>query len=255
MKIVSAGRTDPGNVRPNNEDALLVDDEHRLYAVADGIGGHVGGEVASRLAIDALSELLRHETVRHTERTPAHAASDETDSTKRQAALLRAVLHANAVIRESVKQDPALTGMGTTLTALALQGSSALIAHIGDSRAYLLRNGTCRQVTSDHAVVAEYVRAGLLTAEQARKHPLRNVITRALGMDEQVQVDRDLLTVRSGDTFLLCTDGLTELVDDEELTRALLDQSPAAAVDHLIGLAKTRGGRDNITVVVIRVGE
>lgn len=251
MKIISRARTDPGNIRPRNEDSLLNDDQHGLYAVADGLGGHAHGEVASRMAIEALAAALSEQesaAVKDRVSTAPHPA----DRTTEQTLLARAFADANTAIFNKNKAAgiPALSGMGTTLTALFLNQRTAFIAHVGDSRAYLFRNGVCRQLTRDHALVAEYVRSGVLTPDEARTHPYRHVITRALGLSAQVEVDEQSLALFPNDVFLLCTDGLTEQVLDEEISAALNSAWPAAAADDLVHLAKERGGVDNITVVV-----
>jgi PPM family protein phosphatase len=250
MKIISFGKTDTGKTRKNNEDAYLADDRMGLYAVADGIGGHEGGEVASRMAIEGLSRVVRERSAGG-DRTPAHGipAQGDTDG----AALSRAFTLANEAIRQAADDDPALLRMGTTMTALLFRETTAHLAHVGDSRAYLLRAGVLAQVTDDHTVIADQMRAGLLTPEQARKNPYRHVITRALGIDPELEVDSRTIEVRPDDAFLLCTDGLTEMVDDETIRRILEDASAQEAAERLVREANDRGGVDNITVVVIQI--
>lgn len=250
MIIISAGKTDTGKTRKNNEDSYLVNDGMGLYAVADGIGGHEGGEVASRMAIEGLSQIVR-EGCSGADNTPAHGISTEGDPIT--PALSRAFTLANTLIRQAAAENPALLSMGTTLTALLFRETTAHLAHVGDSRAYRLRAGVLTQVTDDHTVIAEQMRAGLLTPEQAQKSPYRHVITRALGIDPELIVDHQVLEARQDDTFLLCSDGLTEMVDDETIRRILEDASPQEAAERLVREANDRGGVDNITVVVVHI--
>ncbi len=250
MKIISSGRSDPGRVRQNNEDAFLVDDLLGLYAVADGIGGHQGGEVASGLAIETLSRVARKILSRDGQTSGGEMSSAE-DAIK--ASLTRAVNEANGAILEAAARDAKLSGMGTTLTAMFAFGGKVCIAHVGDSRAYLFRGGALSQLTEDHSVVAEQIRAGLITADQARKSAYRHIITRSLGLEQEVTVDLAVFETRRNDVFLLCSDGLTEMVEDPEL-RSVLSAAPfAEAAERLIGLANDHGGVDNITVVVVHL--
>jgi serine/threonine protein phosphatase PrpC len=250
MTIISAGKTDTGKTRKNNEDSYLVDDGIGLYAVADGIGGHEGGEVASRMAIEGLSRLAR-ERSSGADNTPAHGISAGGDTAG--ATLGRAFTLVNGTIRQAAAGDPTLLRMGTTLTAFLLRKTTAYLAHVGDSRAYLLRAGVLTQVSEDHTVIADQVRAGLLTPGQAHKSPYRHVITRALGIDPELIVDHRTIEVGPEDTFLLCTDGLTEMVDDETIRKLLGGASPQEAAERLVREANDRGGVDNITVVVVHM--
>lgn len=252
IKVTSSARTDPGKKRKNNEDAFLLDDQHGLYAAADGIGGHEGGEIASRITVDTLAEvmpgLLRGDDV-----TPPFSLSLDVDP--RISALRYAITLSNQKILQTAAQNPSLAGMGTTISALILWRETASIAHVGDSRAYLLREGELRQLTSDHSFVAEQIRAGKLTPEQARASTYRHVITRALGIDKDVSIDHVSLSIRKNDTLLLCTDGLTELVEDAEIGRILDEGPPETATYRLIRTANERGGVDNITAVVVSIVE
>lgn len=230
MKYIWATATHQGKVREANEDSIFpnsdgeTDDEVTLI-VADGMGGHVAGEVASRLAINA-------------------AASSRLAPADRVAA-------GNRAIREEVGRQPNLEGMGTTMTLLELKSdTSAHFAHVGDSRAYLLRNGTLDQVTDDHTVLAEYVAAGKLTPEEAVNHPQRHMITRCLGLTRFVNVDEFIIDVEQGDRFLLCTDGLNSMIDDDAIKQGLAEETPDAAVWKLVEMANAAGGQDNITVIV-----
>jgi protein phosphatase len=252
MRILSYGGTDPGRKRANNEDAYLVNDGRCLYAVADGIGGREGGEVASRIAVDTLAEALP-DLLADKDRTPA--AGTAADGRPEVPALRRAVSLMNRKILDAASKNAALTGMGTTLTALLLAGKRAFIAHIGDSRLYRLRSGKLDQLSNDHSMVAEQVRAGLITAEKALASPYRHVITRALGIEQEDVPDVMEQPVQQGDTFLLCTDGLTDMVGDREIAGILAGKPPREAVKKLIDTANANGGVDNITVVVVQVTE
>jgi len=250
MKIVSFGATDPGRKRANNEDSYLVNDELRLYAVADGVGGSEAGEVASRIAVDTIAGTMP-DLLGDKDRTPP--AETRADDVPELAAFRLAVQLANRTIIEEAAKDPARTGMGTTLTALFVARKRAFLAHIGDSRAYRLRSGTLVQLTNDHSVVAEQVRSGLITAAQARTSPYRHVITRALGIDREAAPDLMEQPLKPGDLFLLCSDGVTEMVGDGEINRILSGSAPRDAAQKLIAAANKQGGVDNITAVVVQV--
>ena len=250
MKLISFGKTDQGKTRTNNEDAFLVNDHLGLYAVADGIGGQEGGEVASRLAVEALSDMLREQFAG----SRSAAAFDDSPETNQYISSLRgAVALANTTIRQTAAQDPALTGMGTTMTAVLLRPRTSVFVHVGDSRAYLFHDGTLRQLTDDHSLVAEQMRAGLITPEQARMSPYRHVITRSVGIHPEVHADFGMFELEKNDVLLLCTDGLTEMVKDDDIARILSSETPAASAESLIRRANDNGGVDNITVVVVRI--
>ncbi len=251
MNVVSFGGTDQGKRRSNNEDAYLQNDGLLLYAVADGIGGNAGGEVASRIAVETVEETMA--TILRNESTvPPSTAISDVDS---QLSLLQQTITlANQKILRSSFQHPALSGMGTTLTVAFFGKSNLLIANIGDSRAYLFRSGTLNQLTADHSFVAERVAAGLLTPQEAKLSPYRHVITRALGIDDVVQVDITKHALQRDDLILLCTDGLTEMLEDSEI-QDILSASQDTVVQELLAAANDRGGVDNITTVVVRVKE
>ena len=230
MRFAEGYRTDVGRGRPENEDNLLVDSAHGLYAVADGMGGHRAGEVASATAIDTLQA--------------AFLNGEPLD---------RAVAAANATVFAKGADDPSLRGMGTTLTAVALQGDgSALLGHVGDSRAYLMRGGAVTQVTDDHSLVEQLVREGRLSPEEAQNHPQRAIITRALGVDADVEVDTYRLDLKPGDRLLICSDGLTTMLSDDTIASMLRRHvDPQQAADSLVDMANQAGGEDNITVVIL----
>lgn len=228
MKVRVAGKTDIGRVRERNEDSLLT--QEPLFAVADGLGGHLGGEVASSLALETLANV------------------------KSPAELPDGVRKANQAVFERAAGDPKLAGMGTTLTAVFGERGEFHLAHVGDSRAYLLRDGEFTQITDDHTVVQEAVREGRLTAGEAQIHPQRSILTRALGVEADVDVDEATQTVRAGDRILLCTDGLTGMLSDATIQGILeAEKDTEAAADALIEGAVDEGGIDNVTAVVIDV--
>jgi protein phosphatase len=232
VKIVAGAATDVGRVREGNEDAYLVDDAMGLVAVADGMGGHRAGEVASSTALEAL-------------RAAVNAGRP----------LREAIEDANAAVYAKSLTDPSLRGMGTTLTAGTLvAGGTLLVGHVGDSRAYLLHDAELRRLTTDHSLVEELVRDGRLTADEAAVHPQRSIITRALGLDPSVEVDVYPVDLAPGDRILLCSDGLTGMVQSDEIAAALRRElDPTRAANSLIDAANSAGGEDNITVIVVAV--
>ena len=234
--ILSAFRTDVGKVRANNQDAPIVSEKLRLYGVADGMGGHKGGEVASTSARDNLLRELEG-------KTPSVAA------------LSGAIEEVNRQIYHQQEHDDALTGMGTTLSVLWMSDNFVYIGHVGDSRVYLLRDGEFKQMTLDHSLGEQLVREGVLTEEEAQNHPMRNIITRAIGTDESVEVDVVVEERRKGDLWLACSDGLHGLVDDRQMRDALRQYAPEKAADVLLKAALDAGGRDNVTLVIVHDGE
>lgn len=234
--ILSAFRTDMGKVRANNQDAPIVSEKLRLYGVADGMGGHKGGEVASTSARDDLLRELEG-------KTPSVAA------------LSGAIEEVNRQIYHQQEHDDALTGMGTTLSVLWMSDNFVYIGHVGDSRVYLLRDGEFKQMTLDHSLVEQLVREGVLTEEEAQNHPMRNIITRAIGTDESVEVDVVVEERRKGDLWLACSDGLHGLVNDRQMRDALRQYAPEKAADVLLKAALDAGGRDNVTLVIVHDGE
>jgi len=230
------GRSDVGQVRAGNEDALLM--LGTVFAVADGMGGHRGGEVASATALRPLAELDGRGF------DDASAALD---------ALSAAAIAANTEVGRRSRTEPELEGMGTTLTAALIDGDDAHLVHVGDSRAYLLRDGALVQLTDDHTLVQALIDQGRITRDEASEHPHRSVITRAIGVGSDVEVDRLSVTLADGDVLLLCSDGLTGVVDDDEIAQVLTEHGAHAAVDELIARANSAGGPDNITVLTLAV--
>ena len=225
--------THVGKVRSNNEDSLTVI-EPQTFVVADGMGGASAGEVASQMLVAVVKIVLAE----------VPAPWDEK-------ILARAILVANEKILETAQHNAEYRGMGTTATILSLNGTQAYFAHVGDSRLYLLRSGTLQQLTEDHSYVETLVRRGELTAEAARTHPMKNVLTQAVGAMDDIHVDAGNFPVQSGDKFLLCTDGLTNMVDDATIAKIL--QTAENPAESLIDAALAAGGRDNVTVIVAGV--
>ena len=237
-----AARSDVGLLREGNEDSGYAGP--RLLAVADGMGGHAGGEVASAVAVAALAPLDGPE--------PASPAPEGTSDLRGR--LVAAVEEANAHLRRIAESKPELEGMGTTVTALLRDGDRLGVAHIGDSRGYLLRDGTLRRITRDHTLVQSLVDEGRISADQAEQHPQRSLLTRALDGRPDVEPDLEVLDLVPGDRFLLCSDGLSGVVSEESMQRVLTEvPDPPAACESLIDLALRAGGPDNITCVVADV--
>ncbi len=233
--VISAG-TDIGLVRQANQDSYLVDKNNKYCIVADGMGGHKGGEVASAMAVEEIGKYLD-------ENTPEklHTTVDT---------LYEAIRRANNRVFKTARLNFQYSGMGTTLVMTYFYGEKVILANVGDSRAYLLRDGEINQITTDHSMVEQLVAEGAITKEQAKTHPQRNVITRALGTDRELQADIYMLTAKKGDVILLCSDGLTNEVDEEDLGKLL---ASGASAETLIKRAKENGGHDNITAIIIRM--
>lgn len=243
LRWEAAGATDVGRVRTGNEDALVVDRDRGVFLVADGMGGHAAGEVASALAVEAVGGAL------------ARGVDDGLGCEGLAEAMRDAFLHAAEAIDRHAAAEPDTRGMGTTLTACALHPDGVLcVGHIGDSRAYRLRGGVLEQLTHDHTLVQREVDAGRLSPEAARVHPLSHVITRALGAGPPYDPEPRSLRVEPGDLLLLATDGLTGMVDDDRLARLLASpEPPDRVVRALIDAANAAGGVDNVTAIVVRV--
>lgn len=232
MNVKIGAKTDVGRVREVNEDSYLVHEP--LFVVADGMGGHTAGDVASSTAIDTIK------------------GRSSTANPEDMETLAELVRGANAQIWEKANSDPTLRGMGTTCTLLLLDGAKAHFAHVGDSRSYLLRGDTLTQLTEDHTLVGRMVKEGRLTEEEAENHPQRSVITRALGVDSEVEVDLFSVDVAAGDRLLICSDGLSSMIDSDAIKNALTEESePQSAAERLIEFANEAGGEDNVTVVVL----
>ena len=242
-----AGLSDVGCQRENNEDSYLywepTDDAEfqrkgRLAIIADGMGGHEGGQEASRMAVETVREIY-----------------DQSAGEDPQAALVESFVAAHSRIQEYAEHNPAFHGMGTTCTALVVRGGALYFAHVGDSRLYLVRGASIRRLTRDHSYVGRLVESGLVRAEDAEKHPQRHILTAALGAGREVAVDRgeEGVVLQPGDDLLLCTDGLWSVVTEDELESAVRANTPAEGCAALVTLARQRGGPDNITLQILRI--
>ena len=252
MQLTAYGLTDVGQVRPHNEDSILLEPALNLYAVADGMGGHKGGEFASRICLDTMRDYLLMAAKGQA------SLVGESDATHSEAANLlgSAVRFANRAVFEAAFSKPEWRGMGTTIVALTVADNKVSIAHVGDSRAYLLRGGQFKQLTQDHSWIEEQVRAGLMSRDEALFAKGRNVLTRAIGQEDPVLVDLDELELQAGDRLLLCSDGLFGMVADEEIAALIGTSGNSEAVcRELVACANGRGGRDNISVILLSAGE
>ena len=244
MNLFVAARSDVGMIRAGNEDSFFAEanEKRGLFIVADGMGGHAAGEVASEMAVQIISREL------------AGIMEINNGDNAAAAKVAEAVKKANSKIYERTITEVDKQGMGTTASVLILTGSRYLIGQVGDSRVYLLRDGKLRQLTKDHSYVQEQVDAGFLTPEQARYHPYSNVITRCVGASDSVEPDTYNGEVKTGDVYLVASDGLTGMVDDRRLQQLLFSRAtPGRVVDALISEANGRGGLDNITAIVVQV--
>lgn len=244
------GLTDVGRKRQHNEDSMLVDTGLGLYIVADGMGGHAAGEVASARAAEVVKSVVlqHHHILKELGRDP-----NQQNRTAAAALVESAIQKACAEIYRMASADPTKRGMGTTFVCLAVGGNKGVIGHVGDSRVYLVRQGQCHRLTEDHTLVAAQLKAGTITCEQAATSQYRNVITRAVGIQESVQVDTLLVDLVPGDTFLLCSDGLHGYLQDEEVAPLTAAVPARELPKRFIDLANERGGKDNITAVVVTV--
>ncbi|HSA58537.1 MAG TPA: Stp1/IreP family PP2C-type Ser/Thr phosphatase [bacterium] len=250
MKIECYGLTDVGKKREKNEDSLLVNADLGVFMVADGMGGHLGGEFASKIAVKTVEETLQ-KLLSDPEST---IATDHVFDRSDPGELLKyAIRVASQRIYDEACRNTNLRGMGTTAVVLFLQDGKGFIAHVGDSRAYLIRDGAIRQLTADHSLVAEQLRAGFITEDELKHHKFKNIITRSVGFQNEVEIDLLIRDLEVGDRFLLCSDGLTNLVEDTDLHKVVLKSAPKEACRKLIDLANKRGGDDNVTVVIANV--
>jgi PPM family protein phosphatase len=252
LKAVSAGLTDVGRKRNHNEDSYLVDEELQLFVVADGMGGHAGGGTASRIAVETIDKEMRAAKV--VDGSPFTTETTLQDSPLPEF-LRNAVEKACLEIFRQAQEDPRLAGMGTTVISLCVRGEHALFAHVGDSRAYLVRGDLIQQISEDHSLVNEQIKAGMITAEEAKHSRYKNIITRSVGFEEEVQVDVMGIVTRPGDSFILCSDGLANLVEDKEIQDVVSRHTPEESAKALVELANERGGDDNITVIVVKTVE
>ncbi len=241
MKLTSCTLTDVGLRRTNNEDCVYADDSNGLFIVADGMGGHAAGEVASAMAVETICSLFPPLSS-----LPADAANS----------LKKAFLTASRSIRKVASVEDSKRGMGTTLSVLYIEGETAHLAHVGDSRIYRLRGTDLEQLSIDHSLVAEQLRLGLISAEEARSSQMRNILLQAVGLEDKVDIFLLRQPVLSDDLFLLCSDGLSDMIDDDQIY-ALLQQTGSIqqAAERLVEAAKAAGGRDNISIVVVKIDD
>ena len=248
MDVVAKGKTDIGRTRATNQDSLLIDDSRRLYIVADGMGGHAGGEIASQLCVEQVSEQIAKSSLLN--------ESPNSDLPSRHAKfcslLVEAVNHASTKIFEKALEEPQLMGMGTTASALMIYDNHAYIGHVGDSRVYLIRDRFIYQLTNDHSLVGEQLRAGVINAEEAKNNQMQNIITRSVGYQEIEDVDTTTLALEHDDLFVISSDGMHGRITDEEISR-IANEKQLDAVKTLVELANERGGKDNITLIVVKV--
>ena len=251
FKLQFGAISDKGVVRAHNEDSLIVREDLALAAVADGMGGHSSGELASELAVNTLAENLaafRNGAILPT--TP------NLDNSMAANALLAAAVQANNKILDEASANPAHSGMGTTLSALTIADDKAVIVHIGDSRVYLCRDGVITQITEDHSLVMEQARKGILTLEEASTSRMQNILTRAMGLVRNAKMDIYEVALQEGDRLLLCSDGLFKAISDEAFAETLgLPHPPEEVCKRLVSLANAGGGPDNITAVAVYVGK
>jgi protein phosphatase len=254
MKINYRAISDVGRKRKGNEDTVFVNFEHKLFVVADGMGGHAAGEVASRVAADAINEFIL--LTAGDDQITWPFGLDESISYDGNR-LKTAIRYANRKVLETTRDKAEYEGMATTVAAVLVDDRTANLAHVGDSRVYLLHEGRLSQLTSDHSWVNEQLQSGIISAEQARAHPLRNVVTRALGGKSDLQVDMQSYELHPDDVLLLCSDGLTTMIHDEDIARVLGEAGGDIdrAAQDLVDAANSRGGEDNITVLLLKFEE
>lgn len=253
MKVQSYGLSDVGKRRDKNEDSILIDDEQGLYIIADGMGGHLGGEFASHLAVQTVQEIFRQITEDPDATLLEEQENVGTDLGER---LKYAIRVASMRVFEEAERDENLSGMGTTTVSIAIDNGKAYIANVGDSRVYLVRDHQITQLTEDHSLVSEQIRAGFINEERARNHRLKNIITRSVGYQKDVDADLFVRDLEEGDLFLLCSDGLTNLVDDAEILKVIeKGKSIQKACERLVEEANRNGGDDNISVILLETVE
>ena len=240
MKILAFGKSDIGKKRTTNQDSILMNDKIGLYAVADGMGGHKGGETASAMALDVINSAIEK-------------INEKKSTTHIIPFIKEAVSLASMKIYERSLMDESLRGMGTTLVSVYFYDKSAYISQVGDSRVYLYKDDELWKVTEDHSLINEQIRSGAITKKEAEKLNYKNVITRSVGFEEIVNVDVYIREVEKGDIFLLCSDGLTSMLDDEDIAEQITSKDLSASVDNLINKANESGGLDNVSVILLKV--
>jgi protein phosphatase len=254
MKISYQALTDVGRKRKGNEDSHFVNPEQNLFVVADGMGGHAAGEVASRIAVESINEFIC--LTGGDEEITWPFGLDENISYDGNR-LKTAIRFANKKVIEATREKTEYEGMATTVAAVLVDDTAANLGHVGDSRVYLFRDGSVRQLTSDHSWVNEQLLSGVISADQARSHPLRNVVTRALGGKADLQVEMQVHKIEAGDILMLCSDGLTTMLPDDEMSKLMKEAGDdlREAAESLVAAANDRGGEDNITVLLLKFQE
>lgn len=253
MELEASARTDPGPVRENNEDNMMLDLERGIFIVADGMGGHAYGEVAAQIAVDVTHRVLLDEHEDPDETRLMRDVDVEDVSDRLRERLRYAMNQASIAIRRRAAQIPGADDMGTTLVVLLIDEEQAHLAHVGDSRAYLVRNSRLQRLTRDHTIVQQEIDAGRLTPELARLVPHKSILTQSVGFHGPVEPDTSTRIVQPGDLFILCSDGLTDALKDDEILQVALAHPPDMLADALVETALSAGGDDNITVVVTHV--
>jgi protein phosphatase len=248
--VHGTGITDTGRARNHNEDAIAWDESHGVALLADGMGGHNAGDVASRLCLQTLTEVLLPALEKPLRLRP------NKNMSKHATLVRRSVNKANAAIFDNAEANPKRKGMGTTLVMVLFYEDKAVVAHVGDSRVYRLRGNTLEQITADHSLVRELLEQGVISEEEAENNPYSHVITKAVGVRPRVVAEVQELEARPGDVFLLCSDGLTDLVEDHTIKETLVAAAGnwQRAAQRLVDLANNNGGRDNISVVIAALG-
>lgn len=251
MKLEIFGRTDVGKIRTNNEDNFLIEEDIGLFIVADGMGGHSSGEVASKMAVDVTRDSVKKFISNEQKSIIGKLNSQYSERTNQLASSVRL---SNQIIYESARATPQNQGMGTTIDCVLVQKDKISIAHVGDSRVYMVRANGLRQLTEDHSLTADQVRKGLLKQEEAEKSNLKNILTRAVGVDASTEVDMVEIEGQDGDYLIACTDGLNKMVSDQEILKSVSDmKTPKMIAEHLVDLANAAGGVDNTTVAVAQL--
>jgi PPM family protein phosphatase len=253
MRVDAGVNTNPGRKRARNEDLPVSDAELGLFLVIDGMGGHARGDVASQLIGETVHQFIK-DTADDREKTWPFAFDPHVSYNWNR--MTTAVTMADSILAQRIQENEQLRGMGATMTGALIGGDSAVISHVGDCRTYLIRDGQIEQLTQDHSWVAEQVRNGAMDRLEAKRHPMRNVVTRAVaGLEENFRIDVRELPMQSGDRLLLCSDGLHGLTADEELLEYVnrSETDPQAACDALVALANERGAPDNVTVIIVRI--
>ena len=252
MKILFYGKTDVGRKREKNEDSFLVDEKQGLFLVADGMGGHLGGEFASQMAVRTIGESLR-KLAEDAEATLSAGQTERYDPGEQLKFSIR--LASQRIFREATR-SPNLRGMGTTVVGLLIREKKGYIANVGDSRAYLIRGSEIHQLTVDHSLVTEQLQAGFITPAEVKNHRLKNIITRSVGFQDDVEIDLMVRDLEEGDRFLLCSDGLTNMISNEEIVKIASRSkapNPKVVCEKLIEQANRKGGDDNVSAIFVAV--